>query len=115
MKKRLFPHTEEENRKIKHFWNKDGHDYIAKLGKLDRAIVIRYFTPNFPFHTGSYYAIAHGSFLPFTNEQHDTRFDDPIECLEFAELIVLDWVQSLFVSEESNHSLTEEKALEIEN
>lgn len=99
MRKRSLP-LNKETRKIKSFWRQDGTDFIAKLGKLDRAIVIRLFTPKFPSLKEGYYAIANASFLPFTDKEHRTKFKDAIDCIEFAESIVLDWVKSLFVNDE---------------
>ncbi|HWY13069.1 MAG TPA: hypothetical protein VN026_17160 [Bacteroidia bacterium] len=100
MKKQSLLHTQKKETKIKDVWTKDGRDYICSLGRLKKAIVIRYFTPMFPSEIGSYYAIAHASFLPFTDKEHATKFNDPIECIEFAESIVLEWMQSLFVNDE---------------
>ena len=99
MRKRLLP---QEKRKIKSFWRKDGTDYIASLGRLNKAIVVRYFTPKFPSVIGGYYAIANASFLPFTDEEHKTKFDEATDCCEFAESIVLEWMQSLFVNDKQN-------------
>ena len=109
--------AEKTERKIKPFWRKDGTDYIARLGRLDKAIVIRFFSPLYPIKNTSYYAIANASFLPFTKEEHDKKFDDPIDCIEFAESIVLEWVQSLFLTDEQNlKSITsDQKPLGIEN
>jgi len=79
-------------------WRKDGHDYIADLGTLKKAIVIRYFY-NSLVPTEKWYGIARASFLPFTEEQHDKRFDidKPEEAINFAENIVKEWMESLFV------------------
>lgn len=101
MKKQLLSLKQKEQRKIKDFWRKDGMDFIARLGKLDKAIVVTYFTPEFPSTKNGYYAIGHRSFLPFTDKEHKTKFKDPIDCIEFSESIVLDWVQSLFVNDKS--------------
>ncbi len=101
MKKRSLPL--ENKRKIKSFWRKDGTDFIAKLGKLDKAIVVRYFTPNYPSEIYGYYSIANASFLPFTEEEHKTKFNDWIDCCEFAESIVLEWMQSLFVNDDKQN------------
>lgn len=87
----------------KRIWHKEGTDYVCNLGSLKRAIVIRLFTPNFPSMVGKYYGIAHASFLPFNKEEHARKFDDPIDCMEFAESVVLDWMQSLFLNEDKQN------------
>lgn len=100
--KKLTSATKKASRTIKSFWRQDGHDYMATMGGFDRAIVVTYFTPNFPSFSGAYYGIGDRSYFPFKNEQHAKRFDNPFDCIEFAESIVLKFVQSLFVNDSIN-------------
>lgn len=83
-------------------WRKDGQDYIADLGTLKKAIVIRLFV-NSLISSDRYYRIALASMLPFTEEQYDKRFDEdkPHEAIAFAEGIVKAWMESLFVIEDN--------------
>lgn len=84
--------------KIGNHWKKDGEDYIATLGSLKRAIVIRLFLKNMG-HRTNHYGIAIASMLPFTEEQYQKRFNNAEDCIEYAEAIVKEWVQSLFVAQ----------------
>jgi len=100
MKKKELPLLNQKRKgNIKSFWRQDGMDWMAHLGDFERAIVVTYFTPKFPSTDGGYYAIGKRSFFPFTNEQHDTKFNNHFDCIEYAESILLKFVQSLFIQE----------------
>ena len=84
---------------MKRIWSLDNMGaYQAKLGRVNRAIVIvrshKPFQPN-------YWRISIASFLPFTDEEHEKEFDNPTDCATFAEGIVLEWLASLMKANET--------------
>lgn len=84
-----------KERAVKDFWRNEGTDYIADLGTMKRAIVIRLFTPKFPSTSGKWYGIGIASYFPFTQEQYDKKFDNPFDCIEYSEKIVMEWLVSI--------------------
>lgn len=87
------------NRELKHFWRSHGMDWIADLPEMEKAIVVTYYTPNFPSHDGHYYAISPRSFFPFTDTDNNKRFDNYYDCCVYAESIIINWIKALFVAE----------------
>lgn len=87
------------NKELKHFWRSEGMDWIADLPEMKKAIVVTYYTPNFPSHSENYYAISPRSFFPFTDNDINTRFDNYYDCCVHAESIILNWIKALFVAE----------------
>lgn len=87
------------HRDLKHFWRLEGMDWIADLPEMKKAIVVAYYTPNFPSHEGNYYAISPRSYFPFTDDDNKIRFDNYYDCCVHAESIILNWIKALFISE----------------
>jgi hypothetical protein len=87
------------NTELKHFWRSNGMDWIADLPEMEKAIVVTYYTPNFPSHDGHYYSISPRSFFPFTDNDNKTRFDNYYDCCVYAESIILNWIKALFIAE----------------
>lgn len=93
------------NRKLKPFWRQDGADFIADVGVMKKAIVIRRFTTDIHL-MNTYYAIAHASYFPFTDEQYEIRFHNYIDACELAERHILTWLNSImadFSISDTNH------------
>ncbi len=103
---------EETIKKLKPFWRQDGWDFIADLGIMDKAIVIRKCAADLS-GKNPYYVIGQASYFPFTHEQYSTRFNDPYDACMLAEKHIQDWFKSLLVSEnnmlESGNKLYEQK------
>lgn len=74
--------------------------YQCKLGTLERAIMLVR-SANLPRQLK--WRISISSFLPFTDEQYNKAFDDPEQCAEYAEGIVLQWLQSLSIAIDNEH------------
>ncbi len=85
-------------KKLKPFWRQDGWDFIADLGLMKKAIVIRKFASDMS-GKNTYYAIGQASYFPFTHEQYTTRFEDAYDACMLAENHIRDWFNSLMVSE----------------
>ncbi len=88
--------------KLKNFWRKDGRDYIADIGTMKRAIVIRCYSGI----DSQYYSISICSFFPFKQKHYDTQFDTYEPAIALAESVLKEWVQSLFVSDHSQNLLS---------
>lgn len=101
---------DETLKKLKPFWSKEGWDYVANLGIMQRAIVVRKFASDLS-GKNSYYAIGQASYFPFTHEQYSARFDDPYDACMLAEKHIQDWFNSLVIAEnktiESQNKLSE--------
>lgn len=85
-------------KKLKPFWRQDGWDFIADLGLMKKAIVIRKFASDMS-GKNAYYAIGQASYFPFTHEQYKAEFNDPYDACMLAENHIRDWFNSLMVSE----------------
>lgn len=91
---------DETLKKLKPFWTKEGWDYVANLGIMQRAIVVRKFASDLS-GKNSYYAIGQASYFPFTHEQYSARFDDPYDACMLAEKHIQDWFNSLVIEEKN--------------
>lgn len=91
----LTKNTNTNDRQLKSFWRKVGMDWIADLGTMKRAIVVRYYTPK---DGNNYYKISIKSWFSFSDEQELKRFDNHIDCCLYAESLILEWMQSIFVN-----------------
>lgn len=102
------------NSTIGKHWRKDGEDYIADLGTLKKAIVIRLFV-NKLLSKDRWFSIAMASNLPFTEEEYDKRFDadKPYEAIAYAEGIVKAWMQSLFITDSIKQDEIDEPFLTV--
>lgn len=92
---------DETLKKLKPFWTKEGWDYVANLGIMQRAIVVRKFASDLS-GKNSYYAIGQASYFPFTHEQYSSRFDDPYDACMLAEKHIQDWFKSLLVGDKNS-------------
>jgi hypothetical protein len=84
-----------QNNGLKNFWRKDGHDYIADIGTMKKAVIIRYYLGG--AIRNNYYSISEASYFPFSKEQYDQRFDTPEPAMALAESVLKEWVQSLLM------------------
>lgn len=89
---------DETLKKLKPFWTKEGWDYVANLGIMQRAIVVRKFASDLS-GKNAYYAIGQASYFPFTHEQYTARFNDPYDACMLAEKHIQDWFNSLVIEE----------------
>lgn len=96
---------------LNHYWRSDGMDWIADLNQMKKAIVVAYYTP---ILKRSFYAISPRSFFPFTGEQFNKHFDNYYDCCIYAEQIIRDWVQSLFIVNDNIKSITSDQKPMIE-
>ena len=87
------------DKELKPFWRSDGMDWIADLTQMKRAVLVAFYLPKVPIKNTSYYSISPRSYFPFTNEQHDKKFDEYYDCCIYAESIIRDWINSLLLDE----------------
>jgi len=85
-------------KKLKPFWRQDGWDFIADLGLMKKAIIIRKFASDLS-GKNAYYAIGQASYFPFTHEQYSAKFNDPYDACMLAEKHIQDWFKSLLVND----------------
>lgn len=101
---------EETIKKLKPFWRQDGSDFIADLGIMKKAIVIRKCATDSSLKN-TFYVIGQASYFPFTHDQYTARFEDAYDACMLAENHIKDWFKSLLVSEnnmlESGNKLSE--------
>lgn len=88
--------ADETIKKLKPFWRQDGWDFIADLGLMKKAIVVRKFATDLS-GKDTYYAIGQASYFPFTHEQYTARFNDPYDACMLAEKHIKDWFDSLVI------------------
>jgi len=95
-------------RPIKNIWRQEGTDFICDLTTMKRAVVVRLFTPVF---NTPYYAIALASYFPFTEEHQAKKFDNPNDCIDYSEEIIISWIKSILsgVTINNQYFLGEEK------
>jgi hypothetical protein len=82
-----------ENHGLKKIWRKDGHDFIADIGNMKKAIVIA-------LYLGGRYKISPRSFFPFKDSDYEIVFTDYTNACNYSESCIRDWVQSLFYESE---------------
>ncbi len=82
-------------KQLKPFWRQDGLDFIADLGSMTKAVVIRACSTSF-FGGKLFYAIGEASYFPFTKELYEKKFDTHFEACEAAEQFIIDWLKELF-------------------
>jgi hypothetical protein len=110
----------EQNKKAPDRWTPDGHDYILHLGTMRKAVVVARYVPSLGQvwnGKNSWYAISPRSYFPFTDEQQEKRFETAIEAISYAEVIILEWLNSITIgfnkpSSGSNKIKQEQKLLE---
>jgi hypothetical protein len=85
-------------KKLKPFWRQDGADFIADLGYMKKAIVVRKFASDLS-GKNAYYAIGQASYFPFKDEQYNTRFPYAYDACMLAENHIKDWFKSLLVND----------------
>lgn len=83
------------NRKLKSFWTQDGTDFVANIGIMKKAIVVRKYRETF----GCYYSISICSYFPFTDAQYKIKFDNYFDACELAENHLKHWIESIFMAD----------------
>lgn len=89
-------------------WIQDGHDYILHLGVMKKAVVIAKYVPSLRelrSGEGSWYSISPRSIFPFGEAQTEVRFKTAIEAVQYAERIVLNWLNSIMIGSGNNKQL----------
>lgn len=89
----LTNNSNDNYRTLKSFWKQSGMDWIADLGTMKKAIVVRYYAS---LGGKNYYKISIKSWFSFSDEQELKRFDNYIDCCLYAESLILEWMQSIF-------------------
>ncbi len=93
-----------QEEKLKHFWRRDGHDFIADIGIMSKAIVVTYCVPSLLDSANGWYKISNRSYFPFPDEYYKKEFKDPFEVIALAETYIRDWVRSLLIASDTINS-----------
>ena len=83
-----------KTKELKHFWRKDGRDFIADVGIVKKAVVISYCVPSLIETANGWYKISNRGEFCFPAHYYHIRFDDHFEAVEMAESFIFDFSQN---------------------
>jgi len=78
-----------DNYGLKKIWKKDGHDFIADIGNMKKAVVVA-------MYLGGRYGISPRSYFPFDDNDYEKRFDNYLDACKFSEEYIKKWIESIF-------------------